>query len=341
MSETQSFETLIVDQGSGDDAGIVTITLNRPHKKNAADAQMWADLLTVFRSLSEGLEARAVVITGTGGDFCSGADLSGGSTGEKPHQLIAMRRISDVALALHRLPMPVIAKVRGVAVGAGCNLALGCDLIVASDNARFSEIFARRGLAIDFGGSYLLPRLVGLHKAKELALLADVISAAEAERIGIVNRVVADDQLDAFVGDWARRLAAGPPLALRLTKRLLNEGAGSSMDQALEAEGWTQTVTIASSQDTTEAMQAFVEKRTPSFRGSLSITRPALRAAITRSAVGPVLTRAGGPSTKRGPGPDSPATSPGLRIRQKRIDRHPQPMQPSRRSRSRSSNAIC
>ena len=117
-----------------------------------------------------------------------------------------MRHVGDVALALHRLPKPTIAKVRGVAVGAGCNMALGCDLVVASDNARFSEIFARRGLSIDFGGSWVLPRIVGMHRAKELALFADIIDAAEAERIGLVNRVVPDAEIDAFVDDWAARL---------------------------------------------------------------------------------------------------------------------------------------
>ena len=262
-----TYETILLDHGTGDNEGIATVTLNRPVKKNAVNGQMWDELLDVFRELSGGLGARCVVITGAGGAFCSGADLSGREEGERPHQLIAMRRVSDVALALHRLPMPTIAKVGGVAAGAGCNLALGCDLIVASDTARFSEIFAKRGLAIDFGGSWLLPRLVGLHKAKELAFLAEVISAAEAERIGIVNRVVPAAELDTFVGGWARRLAAGPPLALRLTKRLLNEGGGTSMDQALEAEGWTQTVTIASTADTVEAMGAFIEKREPVFRG--------------------------------------------------------------------------
>ena len=262
-----TYETIILEHGVGDDEGIATITLNRPAKKNAANEQMWEELLDVFRALGEGLGARCVVVTGAGGAFCSGADLSGRDQRERPHQLISMRRISDVALALHRLPMPTIAKVGGVAAGAGCNLALGCDLIVASDTARFSEIFAKRGLAIDFGGSWLLPRLIGLHKAKELAFLAEVISASEAERIGIVNRVVAADELDAFVSDWARRLASGPPLALRMTKRLLNEGGATSMDQALEAEGWTQTVTIASSADAVEAMGAFIEKREPKFRG--------------------------------------------------------------------------
>jgi 2-(1,2-epoxy-1,2-dihydrophenyl)acetyl-CoA isomerase len=145
-------------------------------------------------------------------------------------------------------------------------MALGCDLIVASDDARFSEIFARRGLTIDFGGSYVLPRLVGVHKAKELALLADIISAQEAEKLGIVNRVVPAAELDAFVDDWAARLAAGPPLALSMTKKLLNDSLAMSLDQALEAEGMAQTVNFGTS-DTAEAMAAFLEKRDPKFQG--------------------------------------------------------------------------
>ena len=177
-----------------------------------------------------------------------------------------MRHVGDVCLALAGMPQPVIAKVGGVAAGAGCNMALGCDLIVASDEARFSEIFARRGLSIDFGGSWLLPRLVGLHRAKELALLADIISAKEAEAMGLVNRVVPAGQLDAFVDDWATRLAAGPPIALAQTKRMLNNSFEVTLEQALEDEGWAQTVNFGTA-DVAEAMQAFFQKREPKFEG--------------------------------------------------------------------------
>ena len=247
--------------------GVVTITLNRPQKKNAVNGVMWNELLATFNEIALDSAARAVVITGAGGDFCSGADLSGGGA-EDPdrHQLTTMRHIGDVALALHRLPQPTIAKIRGVAVGAGLNMALGCDLVVASSNARFSEIFAKRGLSIDFGGSWVLPRRVGLHRAKELALLADIIDAAEADRIGLVNRVVDDAQLDAFVDDWAARLAAGPPLALAMTKRMLNNSAHVTLEQALDDEGASQTVNFGT-KDTAEAMSAFLEKRPPKFAG--------------------------------------------------------------------------
>src|SRR3954468_19098866 len=203
-------ETLKIDRADG----VLTVTLNRPEKKNAINGTMWEELLATFRDAATDGDVRVVVLTGAGGAFCSGADLSAGGRDTPKHQLNRMRDVADVCLALHHLPKPVIAKVGGVAAGAGCNMALGCDLIVASDDARFSEIFARRGLTIDFGGSFVLPRLVGVHKAKELALLADIISAQEAEQLGIVNRVVPAAELDAFVDDWAARLAAGPPIAL-------------------------------------------------------------------------------------------------------------------------------
>jgi enoyl-CoA hydratase/carnithine racemase len=207
-----------------------------------------------------------VVITGAPGAFCSGQDLGALNEGVPRHFLQRMRYIGEVALTLHRLPQPTIAKVNGVAAGAGLNLALGCDLIVAADSARFSEIFSKRGLSVDFGGTWLLPRLIGLHRAKELAFFADIISAQEAERLGLVNRVVPAHELDAFVNDWASRLAAGPPLALSETKRMLNNSFGATMEQSLEEEGWSQAVNFAT-EDTAEAMAAFVEKRDPRFVG--------------------------------------------------------------------------
>ena len=256
-------ETLLVDR----DDGVVTITLNRRERKNAVNGQMWDELLATFREISECATDRVVVLTGAGGDFCSGADLAtGGQRGQPPHALSMMRHVGDVCLALYRLPQPTIAKVRGVAVGAGMNMALLCDLLVADESARFSEIFARRGLSIDFGGSWVLPRRLGMHRAKELALLADIIGARHAETLGLVNRVVAAEELDDFVADWARRLAAGPPIALAQTKRLLNNSVGITLEQALDDESTAQSVNLATA-DTREAMQAFVDKRAPTFVG--------------------------------------------------------------------------
>jgi 2-(1,2-epoxy-1,2-dihydrophenyl)acetyl-CoA isomerase len=243
---------------------VATITLDRPAKKNAINGAMWVELRAALDEVASSDVDRVLVVTGAGGAFCSGADLSDAS-GER-HQLETMREIADVALRLHRLAKPTIAKVGGVAAGAGCNLAFGCDLIVASEDARFTEIFAKRGLSIDFGGSYLLPRLVGMHRAKELAFFADIISARDAADLGLVNRVVPAAELDAFVDGWAARLAAGPPLALSMTKTMLNNSFAVSMDQALEDEGRCQTVNFGTA-DTMEAMRAFVQKREPRFEG--------------------------------------------------------------------------
>ena len=255
-------ETLLIDRADG----VVTVTLNRPEKKNAINDAMWDELLETFLAIANNTaEDRVVVITGAGGAFCSGADIGGGAVSER-NGLASMRHVGDVCAALHALPQPVIAKVVGVAAGAGLNLALGCDLIVASDDARFSEIFARRGLSVDFGGSWVLPRLVGLHKAKELVLFADIIDAKEAQEIGIVNRVVPASEIDAFVDDWSSRLSAGPPLALSMSKRLLDQSSAVSLAQALEAEALAQNVNFQS-KDTAEAMIAFVQKREPRFEG--------------------------------------------------------------------------
>lgn len=257
-----AMETILIDRNEG----VVTVTLNRPDKRNAANSEMWRELAEVFREVASTAEDRVLVITGAGGAFCSGADLTSLS-GDRESGLARMRRIHATAAALHHLPKPTIAKVGGVAAGAGANLAFGCDLVVASDEARFSEIFARRGLSVDFGGSWLLPRLVGLHKAKELAFFADVISAEEARQVGVVNKVVPAAELDATVAEWAARLAGGPPIALSMTKTLLNNAFAVSMDEALEDEARCQAVNMGT-QDMAEAMRAFVEKRDPVFRGT-------------------------------------------------------------------------
>ncbi len=254
-------ETITVEDADA----VRTITLNRPEKKNAINAVMWDELLATFTEAAADEATRVLVITGAGGAFCSGADLSDASD-LTTSGLARMRHVGDVCLALHRLAKPTIAKVGGVAAGAGLNLALGCDLVVAADDARFSEIFARRNLSLDFGGSWVLPRLIGLHKAKELAFFADVITAKEAADFGIVNRVVPAAHLDAFVDDWARRLAAGPPLALSMTKTLLNNSMAVSMAQAVEDEARAQSVNFATA-DMAEALAAFLEKREPRFQG--------------------------------------------------------------------------
>src|SRR5688500_1270209 len=255
-------ETLLVERS---DDGVVTVTLNRPEKKNAANDTMWDELLAVFTEVAGSEDDRVLVVTGAGDAFCSGADLTSVDTIARSG-LSRMRHIGSVALALHRLPKPTIARVNGVAAGAGCNLALGCDLVVASSAARFSEIFTRRGLSLDFGGSWLLPRLIGLHRAKELAFFADIVSADEAMRLGLVNRVVPPEELDGLVDEWSHRLAAAPPLALSLTTPMRNNSFMTAMDQALEDEARSQAGNFATA-DFSEAMAALVEKRPPVFKG--------------------------------------------------------------------------
>jgi 2-(1,2-epoxy-1,2-dihydrophenyl)acetyl-CoA isomerase len=245
---------------------VVTVTVNRPDRKNAMTTDMLRELHAVIVAVGADEEDRVLVITGAGDAFCSGADVQGLAGASTLHPIVGMRRTGDAVLALHRLPKPTIAKVGGVAAGMGCNLALSCDLIVAADTARFSEIFSKRGLSLDFGGSWLLPRLIGLHRAKELALFGDVISAQEAAEMGLVNRVVPRADLDAFVDDWATRLAAGPPLALSMTKTMLNNSFAVSMEQAVEDEARSQAVNFATA-DTAEAIAAFLGKREPRFTG--------------------------------------------------------------------------
>ena len=258
-------ETLIVERKDG----VVTVTMNRPERKNAANGAMLRELRTTFDEIEDNPDDRCMVLTGAGGAFCSGADLSdpsGPATDPTRSGLSRMRRLGDVALALHHISKPTIAKVDGFAVGAGLSLALGCDLAVCSDRAKLSMIFAKRGLALDNGASWLLPRLVGLAKAKEIALFGGMWSGEEAADMGLVNRVLPLEQLDAFVDEWARSLAAGPPLALSMTKTLLHASSMASMEQAVEDEARCQALNFSTS-DTAEALAAFAEKRDPVFIG--------------------------------------------------------------------------
>jgi len=258
-------ETLIVER----QGGVVTVTMNRPERKNAANAVMLLELPAIFEEIEANAADRVMVLTGAGGAFCSGADLgdpNGPASDTSRSPLARMRRLGDVALALHRLTKPTIAKVDGHAVGAGLSLALGCDLVVCSDQAKLSMIFSRRGLSLDNGASYLLPRLVGMARAKEIALFGGMYSGEEALAIGLVNRVVPAGELDAFVDQWAATLAAGPPLALSMTKTLLQGSAHSSMEEAVENEARCQSVNFAS-EDTNEALAAFTEKREPTYIG--------------------------------------------------------------------------
>ncbi|UNB54698.1 enoyl-CoA hydratase/isomerase family protein [Mycolicibacterium sp. YH-1] len=248
--------------------GVRTLTLNRPERKNALNAALWVELADALRAAKRETGIRALVLTGAGGAFCSGADIS---TPEDIHPRYKLDRLTDVALALHELAIPTVAKVTGIAVGAGWNLALGCDLVVATPESRFCQIFAKRGLSVDLGGSWLLPKLVGLQQAKRLVLLADMIDASEAHRLGLVTWVTPSDEIDAFVDDLAARLAAGPTFALAQSKALLNDGVNATLREALANEARAQPGNFATT-DSAEAYAAFAAKRNVEFTGRWAVS---------------------------------------------------------------------
>ena len=243
------------------------LTLSAPSTKNAVPSDAWDELAAAFRGFEES-EQRALVVRGAGDDFCAGADLSEGfgSFNSAAVNVEIMRRPNAAATTLHRLSKPVVAAVDGVAVGAGMNLALGCDVVIATDRAQFAEIFVRRGLTLDFGGTWLLPRIVGLARAREIALTGRVVPADEALAIGMVARVVAPEDLDEVVGTVAADLAAGAPLAQRFIKVALDRSSSMTFEQALAYEEQAQAILLGS-QDLVEGTAAFFEKRPPRFEG--------------------------------------------------------------------------
>lgn len=257
------YETVLVDRADG----VATVTLNRPEARNALDMRMREELAGVFDELEADETVRVIILTGAGGHFCAGGDVK---SMVKRHTAADGRArvelLNRFVLRLFHFPKPTLAMVDGFAVGAGCNIALGCDIVIASDRARFGEVFAKIGLVPDGGGTWLLPRLVGLSKAKELVFSADIIDAAEALRIGLVNRVVPAAELEAATRALAARIAAGPPGTLALAKSLLNRGATTELAAALELEAFAQGQAITS-EDHAEGVRAFLEKRPPKFSG--------------------------------------------------------------------------
>jgi enoyl-CoA hydratase/carnithine racemase len=255
------------------DGYVATVTLDRPQSRNACTGAMWVALGATFRELSFS-GARAIVLTGAGGEFCSGADLSGrgGNSGgaETPGPMAnmsdAMRVLADVVLGIHACPVPVVAKVDGLCVGAGLGLALAADVTWCSDRSRFSLIFAKRGLSLDFGSSWLLRQRIGVHKAKELAFTARMLSGEEAFAMGFVNAVAPAAELDGSVDALVETIAAGPPIALASTKRELDNASTLSLAQALEIETLAQGVNVHTD-DMREALTAWMERRPPTFTG--------------------------------------------------------------------------
>jgi 2-(1,2-epoxy-1,2-dihydrophenyl)acetyl-CoA isomerase len=258
--------------------GVLRLTLNRPERKNSISPELREELLAALEEARTDDEVRCIVITGAGDAFCSGVDLGrskvteGASKGEKTRPDLrgikdAMKRgMQRVIRALWEMDKPVIASVNGVAAGGGAQLALVCDLVVASESARFIEIFVKRGLAVDSGGGWLLPRLVGLAKAKELVFFGDPISAPDAAAAGLINKVVPASDLEAATTAWAERLAKGPTRSIGASKMLLNRALQTDLETALEEEATAQAL-VSQTQDFGEGVRAFAEKREPDFRG--------------------------------------------------------------------------
>ena len=257
------YATLLVERTGG----IATITMNRPEARNALDLTMRREVLGALDEIEADPTSRVVILTGAGGHFCSGGDVKTMRTRLTAAEGRArVELLNKMVLRLVDYALPTIAMVDGYAVGAGSNLALCCDLIVASDRAKFGELFCKIGLAVDGGGTWLLSRVVGMAHAKELVFTGDVIDAAEAGRIGLVNRVVPVAELATATRALAEKIAAGPPLALRLDKRMLNRAATSDLAAALEVEAFSQGLAIAS-EDHQEGVAAFFDKRPPRFKG--------------------------------------------------------------------------
>jgi 2-(1,2-epoxy-1,2-dihydrophenyl)acetyl-CoA isomerase len=253
---------------------VAWLVMNRPEMKNALNAEMREEMFAALAEVATNDEIRCLVVTGAGSGFCSGADLSGGraagGSNEPPHPgavRSAMRQNSQRLIrAYWELEKPVVAAVNGVAAGFGAHLAFACDLIVAAEEAKFIEVFVRRGIAVDAGGAFLLMRRIGMAKAKELVFFGDDLPAREAERIGLINRCVPGAELERVARELAERLAQGPTFALGMSKRLLNRSLDSDLETAFSEEAFAQSL-VGQSQDIKEGMRAFMEKRAPQFKG--------------------------------------------------------------------------
>jgi 2-(1,2-epoxy-1,2-dihydrophenyl)acetyl-CoA isomerase len=245
--------------------GVATIILARPDVRNALNATMRQELIAAFKALGRDESARAVVLTGEGPGFCSGADLRGG-TGELAFRRVLTAEYNPLMRAIRNLPKPVIAAVNGVAAGAGVSLALACDLVYAAEEARFIQAFVKIGLVPDSGSTRTLVRALGRHRAAQLMFTGEPLSAGEAYAAGLINGVVPAAELVGRTRELATRLAAAPTLAIGYAKRLINRAEDMTLDETLELEAALQEL-AGRTQDHAEGVAAFAEKREPRFVG--------------------------------------------------------------------------
>lgn len=263
---------------TSDDGRIATLTLNRPERLNALDSELLARIAEEIERLSHDDEVRAVIITGAGKAFCAGADTDelAGGTKRGPHAPgpegpEGLRRGFDLAqrivLGLQRMPKPAIAAINGPAVGAGFDLACACDIRIGTPAARFMAAYVKIGLFPGYGGTWLYPRLLGTGMAAELLFTGDYLEAAEAHRLGLLNRLVQQAELMEAAGKMARRIADGPPIAIRLAKLMLYKGLEVDLETAMQVAAAAETVTL-SSKDHLEGLAALREKRAPKFGGT-------------------------------------------------------------------------
>ncbi|WP_428338967.1 enoyl-CoA hydratase/isomerase family protein [Mycobacterium sp.] len=254
------------------DDGVGTIMLNRPQKRNALTIMMIREWEHVLRAAKNDDEVRVIVLTGAGDQaFCAGVDLASLTTANPDRTPLERKlelhdEIQRVAVAVEDFDKPIVASINGVAVGAGLDMALMCDMRVMSTNARVSEGYVKLGLAPGDGGAYYLPRLVGMSKALELLLTGDFIEAEEALRIGLVNRIARSEQLAAETTRLARSIAANPPMSVRMIKRATRQSATTDLRTALDLVS-SHVAILASTQDAAEALAAFREKRSPQYHG--------------------------------------------------------------------------
>jgi 2-(1,2-epoxy-1,2-dihydrophenyl)acetyl-CoA isomerase len=249
------------------DGHMATITLNRPDFYNAINDEISFELQDVFKKLKNDNNIRVIILTGAGKAFCSGQDLKAISNAKNRNLADSLhKRYNPIIRAMRNMPKPIICKLNGVAAGAGCSFALACDLIIASEKASMVEVFIKVGLVPDSGSSYFLPRLTGSLKAFELATMGNKITADEALKLGMVNRVVPHDELDNAVMEFATYYASAPTKSIGLIKKMLNKSTYSDLETMLEYEAYCQEI-AGNSEDYREGVDAFNEKRKPVFKG--------------------------------------------------------------------------